>query len=261
MRTERRDEAVSVESWTDSELLLEMRRDDASAIREFYRRFTPLLWKEASRARVRPEIRDDLVVDCLGDSAIHLMQASVAAPRSLAGYLVVAFRNRVSNEYRSSARREATGSTATLMSDGERVVREVCSEASLRASAGPGAEMPPLSPVLERLSRVVNAGITDQERQMLRWVAASIPQRLIAEWMGITHNAARARVLRLRERLIDLALRAETAWTPRERQELYEFFRRSGLSERARRALEQRRGESDQGRRPGAAPTLPEDDL
>jgi RNA polymerase sigma factor (sigma-70 family) len=260
MRTERRVEAVSVESWTDSELLFEMRRDDASAIREFYRRFTPLLWKEASRARVRPEIRDDLVVDCLGDSAIHLMQGSVAAPRSLAGYLVAAFRNRLSNEYRSSSRREATGTMAALMSDGERVVREVCSEASLRASAGPGAEMPPLSPVLERLSRVVNAGITDQERQMLRWVAASIPQRLIAEWMGITHNAARARVLRLRERLIDLALHAETAWTPRERQELYEFFRRSGLSERARRALEQRRGESDQGRRP-AGPKLPEDDL
>ena len=260
MRTERRDEAVNVESWTDSELLQHMRRDDASAIREFYRRFTPVLWKEASRARVRPEIRDDLVIDCLSDSAIHLMQASVAAPRSLAGYLVAAFRNRVSSEYRSSARRTATGARAVSMTNGELVVREVCSEASLRASAGPLAETPPLSPVLERLSRVVNAGITDQERQMLRWVAASIPQRLIAEWMGITHNAARVRVLRLRERLIDLALHAETAWTPRERQELYEFFRRSGLSERARRALEPRRGESDQSRQ-RAGPQLPEDDL
>jgi RNA polymerase sigma factor (sigma-70 family) len=261
MRTERRDEAVSVESWTDSELLLEMRRDDASAIREFYRRFTPVLWKEASRARVRPEVRDDLVVDCLSDSAIHLMQASVAAPKSLGGYLVAAFRNRVANEYRTHARRAAiVGRSASVVSDGEHVVREVCSEESLRASAGPGAEVPPLSPVLERLSRVVNAGVTEQERQMLRWVAASIPQRLIAEWLGITHNAARARVLRLRERLIDLALRAETAWSPRERQELYEFFRRSGLSERARRALEQRRGESNQGR-PPAGPKLPEDDL
>ena len=260
MRTERRDEAVSVESWTDSELLQQMRRDDASAIREFYRRFTPVLWKEAYRARVQLALRDDLVVDCLSDSAIHLMQASVAAPRSLAGYLVAAFRNRVANEYRASARREALGNTAALMSDGEHVVREVCSEASLRASAGPAAELPPLSPVLERLSRVVNAGVTEEERQMLRWVAASIPQRLIAEWMGITHNAARVRVLRLRERLIDLALRAETAWTPSERQELYEFFRRSGLSERARRALEHRRGESEQGRH-GASPKLPEDDL
>ena len=118
----------------------------------------------------------------------------------------------------------------------------------------------PLSPVLERLSRVVDAGITDQERQILRWVSASVPQRLIAEWLGITHNAARVRVLRLRERLIDLALHADTAWSPRERQELYEFFRRAGLSERARRALEGRSGESERGR-PRAGPKLPEDDL
>jgi RNA polymerase sigma factor (sigma-70 family) len=260
MRTERRDEAVSVESWTESELLLEMRRDDASAIREFYRRFTPMLWKEASRARVQPEIRADLVHDCLSDSAIHLMDASVAIPRNLAGYLATAFRNRLANEFRASARRAAVGIRATLVTEGEPVVREACSEALLRASAGPGVEPPRLSPVLERLSRVVNANITAEERQMLRWVAASIPQRVIAEWLGITHNAARARVLRLRERLIDLALRAETAWTPRERQELYEFFRRSGLSERARRALEHPPGESDQDRR-GAGPKLPEDDL
>ena len=56
----------------------------------------------------------------------------------------------------------------------KRVVREVCSEASLRASAGPAAETPPLSPVLERLSRVIDAGITDQERQILRWISAAM---------------------------------------------------------------------------------------
>ena len=122
--------------------------------------------------------------------------------------------------------------------EGESVVREVCSEASIRASAGPAAETPPLSPVLERLSCVIDSGITDEERQILRWVSASIPQRLIAEWLGITHNAARVRVLRLRERLIELALRDAGPWRPGERQELYEFFRRSGLSERARRAVE-----------------------
>jgi len=114
----------------------------------------------------------------------------------------------------------------------------VVSEASIRASAGPAAEAPPLSPVLERLSRIIDAGITDDERQILRWVSASIPQRLIAEWLGITHNAARVRVLRLRERLIELALRDAGPWRPGERQELYEFFRRSGLSERARKAVE-----------------------
>jgi hypothetical protein len=93
--------------------------------------------------------------------------------------------------------------------------------------------------VLERLSRVLDAGLNVDERRMLRWVGASIPQRLIAEWLGITHNAARVRVLRLRERLIELGLKGDVAWTPRQREELYQFFRRSGLGERASQALKE----------------------
>jgi hypothetical protein len=137
--------------------------------------------------------------------------------------------------------------------EGESVVREVCSEASIRASAGPAAETPPLSPVLERLSCVIDSGIADEERQILRWVSASIPQRLIAEWLGITHNAARMRVLRLRERLIELALRDPGPWRTGEREQLYEFFRRSGLSERARRVVAKSRGApKSEGSRRGA---------
>ena len=232
MRIERQ-HVESAESWTDQELLQRMRRDDAVAIREFYRRFMPVLWKEARRAHVQPALRDDLAFDCLGDSAIHLMQATVAVPSNLTGYLVAAFRHRLANDRRATKRRLAAGTAAVSYATDERVVREVCSEASLRASAGPAAEAPPLSPVLERLSRVIDAGITDQERQILRWVSAAIPQRLIGEWLGITHNAARVRVLRLRDRLIEVALRYDGPWRPGEREELYAFFRRCGLSERA----------------------------
>jgi len=241
MRSERQQD-TSAELWSDQELLQRMRRDDDVAIREFYRRFTPVLWKVARQEHVQPGLRDDAVTDCLSDSAIHFMQATVAAPANLTGYLVSAFRHRVANDRRAADRRTATGSAAAWSGDGERVVREVCSEASIRASAGPASEAPPLSPVLERLSRVIDSGISDEERQMLRWVSASIPQRLIAEWLGITHNAARVRVLRLRERLIEIALRSDVARSSGEREELYEFFRRSGLSERARRALEARDG-------------------
>jgi len=214
-----------------------MRHDEALAIREFYRRFTPVLWKLARQAHVQPALRDDVVTDCLSDAAIRLMQPTVAIPANLTGYLVATFRHRLANDRRATKRRLAVGSAAVWPGDGERVVREVCSEASIRASAGPAAEVPALSPVLERLSRVIDAGITDDERQILRWVSASIPQRLIAEWLGITHNAARVRVLRLRERLIEIALKDTGPWRPGEREELYEFFRRSGLSERARRVV------------------------
>jgi DNA-directed RNA polymerase specialized sigma24 family protein len=238
-----------------------MRRDDEAAIREFYRRFAPVLWRLARQAQVQPALREDVVTDCLTDSAIHLMQATVAVPWNLAGYLVAAFRHRLANDRRATERRIAIGTAALWADDGEPVVRDLCSEASIRASAGPAFETPPLSSLLERLSRVIDSGITDDERQMLRWVSAAIPQRLIAEWMGITHNAARVRVLRLRERLIELALHSDVSRSPSEREELYEFFRRSGLSERARRALESRNGAAlpRPRRRPGRE--NPEEDL
>jgi DNA-directed RNA polymerase specialized sigma24 family protein len=243
MRIERQQHVESAESWTDHEVLQRMRRDDPAAIREFYRRFVPVLWKEARRAHVQPALRDDIAIDCLGDSAIHLMQATVAVPANLTGYLVAAFRHRLANDRRATQRRLAAGTAAVSYGSygfGERVVREVCSEASLRASAGPAAETAPLSPVLERLSRVIDAGITEQERQILRWISAGIPQRLIGEWLGITHNAARVRVLRLRDRLIEVALRYDGPWHPGERDELYAFFRRCGLSERALEAAQAR---------------------
>jgi len=239
MRSEKQREA-SAESWSDQELVQRLRRDEAVAVREFYYRFTPPLWKIARQARVQAALREDVVMDCLTDSALHLMQPTVAIPANLAGYLVAALRHRLANDRRATQRRAATRTAATWAGDGERVVRETCSEASIRASAGPGAETPPLSPVLERLSRVIDESLSDEERQMLRWVSASIPQRDIAEWLGITHNATRVRVLRLRERLIEIALTSDTGWSPRERQELYEFFRRSGLGERASRALRRR---------------------
>jgi RNA polymerase sigma factor (sigma-70 family) len=260
MRSERQQQGTSAESWSDQELLQRMRRDDDVAIREFYRRFTPVLWKVARQEHVQPALRDDVVTDCLSDSAIHFMQATVAAPANLTGYLVSAFRHRVANDRRATERRVATGTAAAWSGDGEHVVREACSEASIRASAGPASETPPLSPVLERLSRVIDSGISDDERQMLRWVSASIPQRLIAEWLGITHNAARVRVLRLRERLIEIALRSDVARSPGERAELYEFFRRSGLSERARRALEARDGGVTARPRARRGREIPEDD-
>ena len=249
MRSERRHEAKP-ESWSDQELLQHMRRDDEAAIREFYRRFAPVLWRIARQAQVQPALREDVVTDCLSDAAIHFMQATVGIPQNLSGYLVSTFRHRLANDRRATERRTAVGAAALWAHDGEPVVREMCSEASIRASAGPAFETPPLSPVLERLSRVIDSGISDDERQMLRWVSAAIPQRLIAEWLGITHNAARVRVLRLRERLIEIALHSDVARSPMEREELYDFFRRSGLSERARRAVEaHERGERPTPRR------------
>src|SRR3954467_10369710 len=108
MRIERQ-HVESAESWTDLELLQRMRRDDAVALREFYRRFMPVLWKEARRAHVQPALRDDLAIDCLSAWAFPLVHAPVAVPWTLTGNLVAAFRHRLANDRRATKRRLAAG--------------------------------------------------------------------------------------------------------------------------------------------------------
>jgi len=243
MRVERRYEA-SAEAWPDLELVQHMRRGEPAAIREFYRRFTPVLWKEARRAHVYPALRDDVVNDCLGDGAMRLMRPEAPVPASLTAYLITALRNRMSNDRRAARRRATLGAASAAVAHaetGERVVREACSEASLRASAGPAFEAPPLSPVLARLWSLIDGAATSEEHRLMRWLAASVPQSLAAEWLGITHNAARVRALRLRDRLMGVALRSGEQWAPEERRELYAFLRRCGCLERARGVLERSR--------------------
>jgi hypothetical protein len=58
------------------------------------------------------------------------------------------------------------------------------------------------------------------------------------------------------------ALRDDGPWTTGEREALYKFFRRSGLSERARRALDagRSRGSTQQGRLATGRPTAEKED-
>ena len=123
-------------------------------------------------------------------------------------------------------------------------MREVVSEASIRAttcrSAGHSRSNPASGNVPREMRGATPHLFTHSRRGRKR--SGRLLWRLIAEWLGITHNAARVRVLRLRERLIEVAIHDSGPWRPGERQELYEFFRRSGLSERARRAVEGSRG-------------------
>ena len=79
-----------------------MRHDEALAIREFYRRFTPALWKLARQAHVQPALRDDVATDCLEQCRHHLMQPTVAVPANLTGYLVAMFRHRLANDRRAT---------------------------------------------------------------------------------------------------------------------------------------------------------------
>jgi DNA-directed RNA polymerase specialized sigma24 family protein len=220
---------ASGRAWTDRELVLRMRRDDPVALDEFYRRFTPELWKKARLLGVQPALRDEVVFDTLGDAALHLMRDTVIVPAKLTGYLVNALRNHIRNARRAAKRRAHAGAVAVSL-DGSReaVVREASSEAYIRASLGPAWEPPALPQALDRLARLLDEEMTADERRLVGWMQASVPYRLVGQWIGTTANAARLRAFRLRDRLIEVAWQYQGPWSAAERRQLHAFFRRCG---------------------------------
>lgn len=210
----------------ERELVERMRRDEPEAAFEFFFTFRPILLEEARRLRVQPALRRELVDECLDDIAMRLLQYTVPVPRSLAPYLVKAFRyhrlKRLQSELRRQVRERHHAADDTL---GATAVG-TASEASLRDSAGPLADRAMPSQGVERLGTMVEEGLTPEEETIMSWVSHNVPQSDMAEWLGTTPGAVRTRVWRLRLRLKETSLQYAAAFTGRERRELDEFFRR-----------------------------------
>jgi transposase len=83
-----------------------------------------------------------------------------------------------------------------------------------------------MPPALERLSEKLSEALTDDERQLLVGVAENIPQREIAEWLGVSYTVVRKRLERLRGRLTEVAMRYTNTLPPDDARELQRFFRR-----------------------------------
>ena len=212
----------------EQDLVTGMRRDEPEAYAEFFRCFRPLLIAEARRLRVQPALCREIVDECLDDVAMRLRRYTTPIPRSLAPYLVRALRiHRLA--LRRGERRRADGERDGETSDDESAapLASSLSQAALRASAGPDGERTPASAALERLATMLEEGLSEEEELVLSWVSRWVPQSDIAEWLGISHGAARNRVMRLRARLKEVALQHVATFTGRERIELAEFFRRT----------------------------------
>lgn len=158
-----------------------MRTDESGAFEEYFERFAPMLRIEASRLRIQPALREEAVVECLEETAMALIKPAAATPSSLSGYLVVAIRRKHFNRLRAERRRERR----------ER-------EAAEQGSDGP--DTPP-----DDAARVLGLRLLDrldeQERQLVAWMGEQVPLREVAQWLGISHAAARQRVTRLRAKL------------------------------------------------------------
>jgi RNA polymerase sigma factor (sigma-70 family) len=189
-------------TFTERELVEGMRANEPAAFAEFMRRFRPLLLHESRRLGVQPALREEFVDDCMADVAMRLRQYTSTIPRSLAPYLVRALRLHRLYKRRSELRRETRAGVKERTDDfNADAARAALSESTTRISAGEYADDSPATDALERLVGMLDEELSDDERQILVWLGSLVPQSDIAEWLGISHGAARNRVMRLRERL------------------------------------------------------------
>jgi hypothetical protein len=186
-------------------------------------------------------------------------------PAQLPAYLAKALRHRYLNEKRSSARRAAAYSAAAMDSDHsrarsqahaepaspngktggasvrERLIEHVCSEGALRDSLGPTVHQKPTSRAVEGLAAFIRMHLTDEEQQILAWEERRMPHRQIAEWLGVSYDAATKRIWRLKRRSQTLAAHYAQVLPPEDRREMERLFRRAAVNG-VSRAVERRVG-------------------
>lgn len=216
----------------ERDLVERMRRDEPRAFAAFFAAFRSLLLAEARRLQVQPALRQELVDECLDDVAMRLRTYTAPIPRSLGPYLMKALRKQ-----RYTWRRAERGREAGLDAGGDEhaalgvpmTTAASVSESTLRASAGAEWSDTPASPALERLWSMLEEGLTPEEEMILTWVSRRISGSQIAEWLGVTHGAARNRIMRLRARLKDVLIQHAACFVGKERLEVNAFFRRMSV--------------------------------
>lgn len=218
----------------DVALVVRMRAGAPRAFEHYVERFHRVLLDYARRAGVDAHRRDEFVRDVLSDTALHFLAPGSPVPNNPRMYLIAAFRNKLLNGKRDRARREKAlgGALREVALDSDYVdpgnAAAGCSEAAVRESRGPGWEHGSLPGPLARLSAHLSDALTADERQLLIAVAENVPQREIAEWLGVSHALARKRLERLRARLTEVAMQYTSSLPPDDARALEAFFRRCG---------------------------------
>ena len=210
----------------DYDIVVAMRRGESVAFEHYIDRFHRILLDYARRAGVLPSERDELVSELLDDVAIQLITRSAPLPQNPRMYLLSALRHKLLNRKRGSERRRRVVSEAARAAYADRESAAGCSEELLRASHGPGWEGAPLPRVLERLAGRLSEALGDDERVLLVAVAENIPQREIAEWLGVSYAVARKRLARVRGRRTAGAPPNPHTRAPDHARELPRFFQR-----------------------------------
>lgn len=216
----------------DVALLVALRRGEERAYLDFARRFTPLLLDQARRLGVDRAEREGVVMEFLDDLLIKL--TTMRAPASLPTFVVTAFRNRVSDAHRSAATRERCDIAAAAAEGELYIVHSTCSEYMINAARAMDADAPDTSvgasTGARTLVHLVLQRCSADERRLLVWSAHRVPLREIASWLGISHDAAKQRVSRLRARLARECVAQLTAVPSAERAAVIALLRRAGIN-------------------------------
>ena len=218
-------------AFSDAALVEAMRASVPEAWTEFDARFRPLLERYAARIGIPRWEWSCCITEVLDDEALRLIERSREVPQQMASYLIRAVRNRHLALKRAALRRD------------NRYARAVAAEESSEGSVGPlvsehtrrACEPPRVAEELQspqtgaaRLGQLLSARLSDDERQMLAWVAEGVPQRVIAEWLGINREAAKKRIARLCRRLQGAAEALTAELPPEARREIDRLLHRAG---------------------------------
>jgi len=248
------EERRRVRALTDAGVIAAMREGDTWAWGEFGVRFEPLLLAYARRIGIPADARKERVLDLLADEGMRLAEGRGVVRAQLPAYLAKALRHRYLNAKRSSARRAAAYSAAATESDHngargpaqaeraspngktggasvrERLIEHVCSEGALRDALGPSVRQPSTSRVVAGLAAFIRVHLTEEEQQILAWEERRVPHRQIAEWLGVSYDAATKRIWRLKRRSQTLAAHYAQVMPPEDRREMERLFRRAAVN-------------------------------
>ncbi len=213
---------------SDDAVVHAMRAGEEPAMREFIERYESLVLVQARHFRVPEDERQHWTAETLYDVALSLIRSTRPVPASLPGYLIAACRRKVMMTERARRSRMVREGAVVGSVGGERVIVTTCSEDSLRLARGPLRDTSPLSAVLERLVAALDDRLESSERTLLSWMGQRVPYSTMATWLGISRSAVIKRAMRLRVRLLGVAMEfGQTLGAP-DRQELVRFFRRTG---------------------------------
>jgi len=211
-------------------LLAGVRGNELTALRNFVLRFEPVLLDQARRLGVSEDERRTVVTGFLDDMLVRIASERAEPPRSLTAFVIVSFRNCVMDLHREVAVRERNSRSQEEMIGTEHVVRATCSEFMLRAARGSDGDDESSSGAAVALSRVLLSCCSSDERQLLVWHAHRVPLRDCAAWLGISYDAAKQKLSRLRARLIRDSVARVSELADPERTELSRILRRAGVT-------------------------------